>query len=155
MIPSFEKRVRGFSIDTSLTFLLIILLLGFPVSVTVRQILLVVVMIGVYLVPYIICPGQTFGKRTQKTKIINNDGSDANVFKLLARDAFKVIVGIATFGIYLVVCVFLMDEKAGNRALHDKLFKTKVIDLNVKRNHRASGTNEYLNRSESLQKRGL
>ncbi|MFI3329051.1 MAG: RDD family protein [bacterium] len=151
MFPTFEKRVRGFSIDTSLTFLLILLLIGLPFSTTLRQILLVVIMIGVYLVPYIFSPGQTFGKRIQKTKVVNSDMTDANLFKLIFRDMFKVILSIATGGLYLIVCVFVMDEKSQNKALHDKLFKTTVIDLNTRKTYK----DDYLNKPQSLRKRGV
>ncbi len=151
MIPTFEKRVRGFSIDTSLTFLLILLLIGLPFSNTVRQICLVIIMIGVYLVPYIFSPGQTFGKRIQKTKVVNKDMTEANIFKLLLRDFFKVVLSILTGGVYLVICVFMMDERTQNRSLHDKLFRTTVIDLNTRKNYK----DEYLNKPQSLRKRGV
>ncbi len=151
MIPDFEKRVRGFSIDTSLTFLLIILLIGLPFSPRVRQILLVVIMVSIYLVPYLISNGQTFGKRVQKTKVVNKDFTEANVFKLILRDMFKIILSISTFGLYLVICVITMDSKKQNRTIHDKLFKTTVIDLNTKKTYKQ----DFLNKPKSLTKRGV
>lgn len=152
MIPTFEKRVRGFSIDTSLTFLLIIFLIGIPLDASIRQVLLVLLMVCIYLVPYLISPGQTFGKRVQKTKVVNSDFSDASIIKLLARDLFKIILSIMTFGLYLVLCVFLMDEKKQNKSLHDKLFKTMVIDLNAKK---YQYKDNYINQPDSLKRRGV
>lgn len=151
MIPSFEKRVRGFSIDTSLSFLLIILLIGIPFPIIVRQILLVVIMICVYLVPYFFSSGQTFGKRIQKIKVVNEDYSDASAIKLLFRDMFKVLLSVSTFGIYLIICVFAMDEKSRNRTIHDKIFKTIVIDLNTNKKYK----DDFLEIPKSLKKRGI
>ncbi len=151
MIPSFEKRVRGFSIDTSLAFILIILVIGLPFQPIVQQILVVVILICVYLLPYIISSGQSFGKRIQKTKVVNLDGSDVSILRLFLRDSFKVLIGILTFGIYLVVCVFNMDERKQNRTIHDRIFNTMVINLDTKRYYKEN----YFNRNNSVEKRGL
>ncbi len=151
MIPSFEKRVRGFSIDTSLAFILIILVIGLPFQPIVQQILVVVILICVYLLPYIISSGQSFGKRIQKTKVVNLDGSDVSILRLFLRESFKVLIGILTFGIYLVVCVFNMDERKQNRTIHDRIFNTMVINLDTKRYYKEN----YFNRNNSVEKRGL
>jgi uncharacterized RDD family membrane protein YckC len=54
-----------------------------------------------------------------------------------------------TFGIYLIVAFFVMNEKT-SRTIHDYLFKTKVIDL-----EKPVGKMEFMNRTESMRKRGL
>ena len=63
IVPRFEKRVRAFAIDTSGMMLAIILTLF--VSSLLRFIILSIVFLFIYIVPYFISSGQSFGKRIQ------------------------------------------------------------------------------------------
>lgn len=147
MVPSFEKRVRAFAIDTSGVTLLLIL--SIPLGQTIAQYVAISSVFIFYFLPYLISNGQTFGKRTQKIKIVNVDDSKAPLWKILLRDLFKVGLSIVTFGVYLVIAFFVMSDKT-SRTIHDYIFKTKVIDLSPERIN-----NNVLGTSESLRKRGL
>ena len=150
MVPSFEKRVRAFAIDTSGVTLFIILssFLG-----TVHPLLPYAIsgsaFVGFYFLPYFVSNGQTFGKRIQKIKVVGLDGENKHVMILVLRDLFKLTLSIVTFGLYLIIAFFFMDEKT-SRTIHDYLFKTKMIDL-----EKPTGKNTFMNKTESMRKRGF
>jgi uncharacterized RDD family membrane protein YckC len=150
MVPSFEKRVRAFAIDTSGVALFSIIALGLSnVWMYLPYIVVGLAFFGLYFFPHFITPGQTFGKRIQKIKIVNLDGEDLKIWHALLRDLFKVVVSIFSGGIYLVISFFFMSEKT-SRTIHDYLFKTKVIDL-----EKPTGKNTFMNKTESMRKRGF
>jgi uncharacterized RDD family membrane protein YckC len=150
MVPSFEKRVRAFAIDTSGVMLFIILALPFSTQDTrIAYGMAIAAAIGFYLMPHFISPGQTFGKRIQKIKIVDLEGNPVKLWVVLLRDFTRVVLSAATFGAYLVIAFFVMNEKT-SRTIHDYIFKTKIIDL-----EKPQGKYEYMNKTESMRKRGL
>ncbi|MCF7930350.1 MAG: RDD family protein [Acholeplasmataceae bacterium] len=150
MIPSFEKRVRAFAIDTSgvMLFVIISWALG-DVFLELPYIVSGSAFLGFYFVPYIFSKGQTFGKRIQKIRVVNLDGSDVELWKVFLRDMFKLILSIGTFSVYMIVSFFILSDKSG-RTVHDYIFKTKVIDL-----EKPTGKNNFMNKTESMRKRGF
>ncbi len=156
MIPSFEKRVRAFAIDTSAVTLFVILSMPlnnmFPTESEFPLIPYLVsglAFFGFYLFPYFISKGQTFGKRVQKIKVVDVTGVDAPLWRILMRDVFKLSLSIVTFGLYMVVSFFVMSDQT-SRTIHDYIFKTKVIDL-----EKPTGKNNFMAKSESMRKRGF
>ncbi len=152
MIPSFEKRVRAFAIDTSGVTLFVILssFLGVywrPLPWIISGL----AFLGFYIIPYIISEGQTFGKRIQKIKVVDIEGGPAPLWRVLAREIFKLGLSFITFGLYLVIAFFAMSEKT-SQTIHDKIFKTKLIDLQKPLNHKSE---PILGKSESMKKRGI
>lgn len=151
MIPNFEKRVKAFSIDTSLAMILILLLIGIGIDAKIKPYIAAAILLLVFLFPHFLSKGQSFGKRTQQTKIVNQDGTEAPLWKILLRETFKITLSCITAGIYMIICFFMIDEKQSSRVIHDMIFKTKVIDLDKKKYYK----DDYLNKSESLKKKGL
>jgi uncharacterized RDD family membrane protein YckC len=150
MIPSFEKRVRAFAIDTSGVALVAILGLGISAeSTTLSYVLVGIAFFGFYLFPYVFGQGQTLGKRVQKIKVIHKSGAEAPIWLLLTRDLFKLILSISTYGIYMIVAVFVISNKDG-RTIHDYVFQTKVIDLEPHK-----GKSDILGKSSLLKERGI
>ncbi|PKK87011.1 MAG: hypothetical protein CVV63_02525 [Tenericutes bacterium HGW-Tenericutes-8] len=150
MIPSFEKRVRAFAIDTSAVMLFVIV--SMPLGDVFKELPYIVsgsAFIGFYFAPYLFTKGQTFGKKMQKIRVVGLEGEDVQKWRVILRDLFKVIMSIITFGIYLVVSFFIMSDKT-SRTVHDYLFKTKVIDL-----EKPTGKNNFMNKTESMRKRGF
>jgi uncharacterized RDD family membrane protein YckC len=147
MVPSVEKRVRAFAIDTSAVALVTILTL--PLERVLSIVIFSIAFFGFYFLPYFFSDGQTFGKRTQKTKIVKVDGSKAPLLLILARELFKLVLSIGTFGAYMVIAFFVLSDST-SRTIHDYIFKTKVIDLEG-----PTGKDNYLGKSESMRKRGL
>jgi uncharacterized RDD family membrane protein YckC len=151
MVPSFEKRVRAFAIDTSGVTLFVII--SMPLG-SVYEFLPYIVsgsaFLGIYFLPYFLKnKGQTFGKRIQKIKIVGLDGEDVQLWKLLLRDLFKILCSISTFGIYMIFSFFFLSDKT-SRTIHDYIFKTKVIDL-----EKPMGKNNYLGKTQYMKKRGF
>ena len=132
MLASFEKRIKAFSIDTSGTVLLVFITLGFPFDPDINGLFAVAFFVFGFFGFYFFSNGQSFGKRMQKIKIVRADGEKASIIRILAREIFKVGLSVATIGVYLLVSGLLFNEKKGKKALHDHLFRTKVIDLSQK-----------------------
>jgi len=147
MVPSFEKRVRAFAIDTSGVTLLMIL--SIPFGIEIGQFIIIGSVVLFYFLPYFFISGQTFGKRMQKIKIVTIDDQQVPIWRILLREIFKLGLSVATFGVYLIIAFFFMNDKT-SRTIHDYIFKTKMIDLNpVRYNNNVLGT------TESLKKRGI
>src|SRR5690554_1707347 len=134
MVPKFEKRVRAFAIDTSGVFITVILSLFIPKPF--NFILIGAAVLGFYIMPYFISNGQTFGKRVEKIKVVNLDGSDASIAKLLIREITKLALSFLTGGNYLVIVFFAVTEKEISRNNQYYNFKTKNIDLNTTKKHK-------------------
>ena len=115
MIPSFEKRVRAFAIDTSGAMLMIILALPmrstFPglLGNIITYAMVIGAFVGFYLLPYLFSSGQSFGKRIQKIKIVDLEGNDVKLWKILLREIFKVGLSMFTGGLYMIIS-FFCDE---------------------------------------------
>lgn len=150
MVPSFEKRVRAFAIDTSGVMLFIILALPFSTqNIYISYGISIASFIGFYIFPHVLTPGQTFGKRIQKIRIVDLEGNPVKLWVVILRDVTRVLFSVLTFGVYLVVAFFLMNEKT-SRTIHDYIFKTKVVDL-----EKPQGKYNYMNKTESMRKKGL
>lgn len=152
MVPSFEKRVRAFAIDTSAVslFIIVSLFLGNyyePLPYIVSG----VAFLTFYFLPYLSkkTHGQTLGKKVQRIQIVKIDDSKAELWRLFLRDIFKLGASILTFGVYLIVAFFFMSDKT-SRTIHDYIFKTKVIDL-----EKPTGKYDGFNKTESMRKRGF
>lgn len=154
MIPSFEKRVRAFAIDTSAVMLL--LMIAYPMPNTFDGLLGVFLayaiglggFLGFYIIPYLFSNGQSFGKRIQKIKIVDVSGKPAPLWRIILREVFKLSMSIFTFGVYMVISFFVLSDQS--RTIHDYLFKTKMIDL-----ERRTERDHYFGTTESLRKKGL
>jgi len=150
MVPSFEKRVRAFAIDTSGVSLLIIISLFSGISYQyLPYIITGIAIILFYFLPYFFSSGQTFGKRIQKIKIVGMEGENISIIRILLRDIFKLTLSVVTFGLYLVIAFFVMSDKT-SQTIHDRIFKTKVIDL-----EKPTGKYDVFKKTESMRKRGL
>ncbi len=152
MVPSFEKRVRAFAMDTSPVAIVAIVSFWLPVEQPwIPYVIVAAAFFGFYLFPYFLksSQGQSFGKRIQKIRIVNLDDTPVQLWKVLLREVFKLALSIGTFSVYLIVSFFVMNEKTG-RTIHDYIFKTKIIDL-----EKPKGKERILGTSESLRKRGL
>jgi uncharacterized RDD family membrane protein YckC len=152
MVPSFEKRVRAFAIDTSAVTLFVILALFLgdyyrPLPFIVSG----AAFFGFYFLPYILnkSHGQTLGKRVQRIQIVKLDDTNVELWRIFLRDLFKLALSIGSFGIYLIVAFFVMSDKT-SRTVHDYIFKTKVIDL-----EKPTGKYDAFNKTESMRKRGF
>jgi uncharacterized RDD family membrane protein YckC len=152
MVPSFEKRVRAFAIDTSAVSLFVILSLFLgDYYKPLPYIISGSAFFGFYFLPYILnkSHGQTLGKRVQRIQIVKLDDTNVELWRILLRDLFKLALSVGSFGIYLIIAFFVMSDKT-SRTVHDYLFKTKVVDL-----EKPIGKYDGFNKTESMRKRGF
>lgn len=154
-MANFERRIRSYSIDTSLIMVLcfVILLLkygGIIHSDKLSIFLCFVVYILVMSMPYLAKNGQTFGKRIEKMQVVYNKNNEIpNPFILILREWFKLAAIILTFGAYIIVAGFIFNARSDGRTIHDFIFKTKVICLTK---YITDNTDQYIKRSGSASK---
>ncbi len=152
MIPSFEKIIKSFAIDTSGVMLVVLLCIPLNNPPYLRMALIITAFIGFYFFPYFLSNGQTFGKRVEKIKVVDVSGVEARIWRILLRQFFMLAVSIATAGLYFIVCFFFLSEKRENRLPHDYLFRTRIIDIDPPKRDQGS---DGFNKTESMRKRGL
>ncbi|HHT82180.1 MAG TPA: RDD family protein [Acholeplasmataceae bacterium] len=153
MVPSFEKIIKSFAIDTSGTMLVVLLSIPISNPPEARWILIGAAFFGFYFLPYFISSGQTFGKRVEKIKVVDVSGPEAPLWRILLRQLFMIVVGLITFGIYYVFCFFFITDKRENRLPHDYIFKTRIIDIDPPK--RGTRGDDGFNKTDSMRKRGF
>lgn len=133
---NFERRIRSFSIDISLStilfFLLLTLINTFDIESDRVKLLIAaaIAYFGVLVVPNLFNKGQTFGKRNQKMLVVSTKTEKApSMLIVILREIFKGVLMIGTYGVYLVVCGIMVNSRKDGRVIHDLIFKTKVICL--------------------------
>lgn len=135
----FDRRLRAYSIDTSLAILLVILIIfsiyDLNLSNNLKNGIIAAVYLGVYIIPNLISPGQTFGKRIQKLRVIKNRGYEGREYQvparwlLVLRELLKAAFTIFTFGFYLIIAGIASNNRRDGRSIHDFIFGTRVIPL--------------------------
>ena len=135
----FDRRLRAYSIDTSLAFLLVLIvtfiIYDFKISYSIKYSIVAAIYLGVYIIPNLISPGQTFGKRVQKLKVIKNRGYEGKEYQvpsrflLVLRELRKAAFTIFTFGFYLIIAGIVSNNRSDGRSIHDFIFGTRVIAL--------------------------
>ncbi|MFY9422696.1 MAG: RDD family protein [Bacilli bacterium] len=135
----FDRRLRAYSIDTSLAFLLVILVIftvyDLKMPEWAKNSIVAAIYLGVYIIPNLISPGQTFGKRVQKLKVIKNSGYEGREYRvpsrffLVLRELLKAACTILTFGFYLLIAGIVSNNRRDGRTVHDFVFGTRVIPL--------------------------
>ena len=105
MVPSFEKRIRAFAIDTS-GAIIVTLIASFgvaPFNQILAQVISLVGLFLFYLFPYFKNTGQTLGKRVQKIKVVMKNNLPAPIWLLIVRDFTKISLSIITSGLYMIL----------------------------------------------------
>jgi len=155
-VNSFERRIRAFSIDISMStvlFILLIIAIGTIDSVSDELKLTLAASIsyfGTLIIPQFISKGQTFGKRNQKMKVVYAKSERSpHVLVLVLREIVKGFLMIGTFGFYLLVCGIIASSRKDGRVIHDFIFGTKVICLTL---YVSDKEGSVLTRTESVKK---
>lgn len=126
------KRIEAFAADSSL-----VIMVGIAVNWVCGYVqnadwlpfiaICLVITLG-YFFPYLVWQGQTFGKRMRKVQLVNLDGSKCNMWKIAAREFFKVFLSIVTGGLYAIIAGLFLVFRKDERTIHDFIFRTKVIE---------------------------
>lgn len=133
-MQNFERRIRAFSIDMSFAiilffaFIYIVNLLNIENNQLKLLLTASTAYFGVLIIPNFFSKGQSFGKRVQKMKVVNNITSEVpSLLLLIAREIVKAVLLIFSYGAYIVVCGIMINSRKDGRSPHDLIFKTKVI----------------------------
>ncbi|MDD3477609.1 MAG: RDD family protein [Candidatus Izemoplasmatales bacterium] len=134
----FERRLRAFSIDISFAtilffvFAMIADLLGMTDPILKFYVSAATSYFGVLIVPNLISPGQTFGKRTQKIRVLSNKTDEVPpLWLLILREIVKGSLGIITWGFYLILSAVMVNARKDKRSIHDLIFGTKVVPITL------------------------
>ncbi len=129
---NFELRIQAFAVEMLSIFfpMLVVIFLVFHPIIEILIVFLPYYFITVF--PMFFMPGQSLGKRHAKTKIVNLNNDAPSILRLHSREFFKWIVGFLTLGIYFVVAFIVFTKHPDKRTLHDFLFKTKVVETDVR-----------------------
>lgn len=141
---SFERRLRAFSIDIALAFILFMAWIVIAYSISWDNQIKMSIGLGIIvlttIVPQLFSPGQSFGKRVQKMRIIyiNND-EIPSLWILSSRELIKWLLIFISFGFYSIIAGIISTNRRDGRTIHDFIFKTKTICLTK------SLTDQYIN----------
>ncbi len=152
-IVNFEKRLRAFAVDTSLSFIILMLMaLGFASIYPFNLYIGLVLHYLVLTVPYFFSKGkgQNFGKRTNGMMVINvKTGEVPNVWILVLREIVKETLVLFTMVIYAVVAAIISTGRKDGRTIHDFIFNTQVVAVKKPEDER------YLNNTLGSAKENL
>jgi uncharacterized RDD family membrane protein YckC len=106
---------------------------------------------GALIVPNFISRGQSFGKRNQKTMVVDvKTDKPPKLIIVILREIFKGALSIWSYGIYMVICGIMVNSRKDGRVIHDLIFRTKVICLTTYVSDKEQGY--VLGRGESVNK---
>lgn len=137
----FERRLRAYSIDLSFSFVIMFILIIALSNLDniSEQSRWGIVLLGYYLVmiiPHFFSRGQSFGKRTQKIKLIKNtkelvpkEKIAPSLGMIMLRELVKCFLGVFTFGFYLILAGIISSNREDGRTIHDFIFGTRVVAL--------------------------
>ncbi|MGD9886903.1 MAG: RDD family protein [Bacilli bacterium] len=138
---TFDRRLRAYSIDSSLAFTLMVVCMIAIYNVNqITPLGKFSIAMGCYfaamIIPHLFSPGQTFGKRVQKLKIVKNYQELVpktfiipKLYLLILREIVKAALTFSTFGLYIFVAGIVSSGREDGRTIHDFIFKTRVIAL--------------------------
>lgn len=134
---SFDRRLRAFSIDTSMIGVALLILMGITIDAELKRYIAIAIYFGVFCLPYLLGKGQTFGKRIQKIKVVWYEKGEIvpkemivpNRFYLLLREFTKCLLMVGTFGLYIIVGAIIATGRKDGRTIHDFIFKTQVVAM--------------------------
>ncbi|TGB02933.1 RDD family protein [Halobacillus salinus] len=75
----------------------------------------------------VIWSGYTVGKKSLGIRIVKKSGEDVGIFNMLLRYVIGGLVYLFTFGIGLIVSIFMVAIREDKRAIHDFIGGTKVM----------------------------
>jgi uncharacterized RDD family membrane protein YckC len=138
---TFDRRLRAFSIDTTMGFFAVALIIFSVFSIVwmsplVKWLFALGGYLAVMIIPNFFSRGQTFGKRTQKLQVVYKteelvakEYQVPPMYLLILREVAKFIFSLATFGFYCVVAGIISTNRQDGRTIHDFIFRTRVIAL--------------------------
>lgn len=130
-IVNFEKRLKAFATDTSLSFIILICsAMAFADLYPWNLYVGLLIHYLILTVPYFFSKGkgQNFGKRTNGMMVVNaKTGEVPNVWLLVLREIFKETLVLVTMTLYALIAAIISTGRKDGRTIHDFIFNTQVI----------------------------
>lgn len=131
----FELRIKALFFDMLVVVVMMLLLIGFPkISSIVRWVIVFIIVILVFIVPYLFNTGQTIGKKLLNICVIKNTEQMVpnhievpSIGLLLLREIVLLTLIIGSSGLYILLAGIISFKNKDARTIHDCLFNTRVI----------------------------
>lgn len=128
---NFNDRIHAFSIDYGAVFLIMLINIFMqyhPVYDVFIRIGLTIV--GWYLLnvfPNHFSRGNSIGKQNSDIIVLTEDYNPVSIWTMYGRQFFILVMSIMTAGLYVIISFALLDRRIDKRAIHDLIFKTRVV----------------------------
>ena len=127
----FNDRIHAFSIDYGGVFLIMLINIFMQYHPTYDVIIRMgLTVVGWYLLnvfPSHISRGNSFGKKNADIITLTEDFQKVSLLRMYGREFFILLMCIGTAGLYIIISFAILDKRIDKRAIHDLLFKTRVV----------------------------
>lgn len=128
---TFNDRIHAFSIDYGLVALIMLIAIFMQFHPEYgRYIKMAITLLFWYLInilPSHFKPGTSLGKINSDLIILNDQFEEVTIKTIYLREFFILVCTLLTGGIYMLISFILLDKRIDKRAIHDLLFKTRVV----------------------------
>lgn len=127
----FNDRIHAFSIDYGAVFLIMLINIFMQYhpeyDVVIRMGLTLVGWYFLNVFPSHISRGNSLGKQNSDIIVLTEDYQKVSLKTMYGREFFIMFLSVITAGLYIIIAFILLDKRIDKRAIHDVLFKTRVV----------------------------
>ena len=128
---NFNDRIHAFSIDYGAVFLIMLINIFMQYhpeyDVIIRMGLTLVGWYMLNVFPSHISRGNSLGKQNSDIIVLTEDYKKVSIWTMYGREFFILLMCIGTAGLYVIVSFAILDKRIDKRAIHDLIFKTRVV----------------------------
>lgn len=128
---NFNDRIHAFSIDYGGVFLIMLINIFMQYHPDYDFVIRIgLTLLGWYFLnvfPSHISRGNSLGKKNSDIIVLTKDYEEVSLATMYGREFFILIASILTAGLYVIISFALLDKKIDKRAIHDVIFKTRVV----------------------------
>ena len=132
---TFNDRIHAFSIDYGIIALIMLITIFMQIHpIYGPYIKMVVTLLFWYFVnigPSHFKSGISLGKFNSKLIVLDEEYNEVKIQTMYLREFFILISTLVTGGLYLPISMYLLDKRIDKRAVHDLLFKTRVVRTTI------------------------
>ncbi len=127
----FNDRIHAFSIDYGAVFLIMLINIFMQYhpeyDVIIRMGLTLVGWYMLNVFPNHISKGNSLGKKNSDIIVLTEDYKEVSIWTMYGREFFILLMWIGTAGLYVIISFALLEKRIDKRAIHDLIFKTRVV----------------------------
>lgn len=128
---NFNDRIHAFSIDYGGVFLILLINIFMKYHTEYDAFIRMgLTLLGWYLLnvlPSHFSRGDSMGKRNSDIIVLTEDFKRVPLLTMYGREFFILFMSIGTAGLYVILSFAILDKRIDKRAIHDLLFKTRVV----------------------------